>query len=82
MAMMPPCLAAPAMLACLNTPGQRSTPGPLPYQTPNTPSNLLVCGYESRCGVPQTAVAPSSSFTPDWDTMFCAARCFLAAHSA
>jgi hypothetical protein len=28
----------PAMLACLKTSPQRSTPGPLPYHMPNTPS--------------------------------------------
>ena len=28
--------------------------------------------------MPQTAVAASSSLTPGWNTMFCAARCFLA----
>ena len=34
----------PAMLACLKTSEQRSTPGPLPYQMPNTPSYFLLCG--------------------------------------
>ena len=43
-AITPPCAEVPAMLACLNTSAVRSTPGPLPYQRPNTPSNLLVCG--------------------------------------
>ena len=37
----PPCLAVPAILACLNTSELRSTPGPLPYQMPNTPSYFL-----------------------------------------
>ena len=41
MAITPPCLDVPAMLACLNTSEQRSTPGPLPYQMPNTPSNFF-----------------------------------------
>ena len=40
-AITPPHGVVPAMLACLNTSEQRSTPGPLPYQMPNTPSNLL-----------------------------------------
>jgi hypothetical protein len=43
-AITPPCLAVPAMLACLKTSEQRSTPGPLPYQMPNTPSNFLLSG--------------------------------------
>jgi hypothetical protein len=54
---------------------QRSTPGPLPYQMPNTPSNLLVPGgAKPSCCVPHSAVAASSSFTPGWNTMFCAFR--------
>ncbi len=69
----------PAMLACLNTSMQRSTPGPLPYQMPKTPSNFAFSGNRSSCCVPQTAVAPSSSFTPGWNTMCCLARCFFAA---
>ena len=80
-AITPPCGAVPAMLACLNTSEQRSTPGPLPYQMPNTPSNFLFVGSNSICCVPQTAVAANSSLTPGWNTMFCAAKCFLAAHS-
>ena len=43
-AITPPCFEVPAMLACLKTSEQRSTPGPLPYQMPNTPSTFLVCG--------------------------------------
>jgi hypothetical protein len=43
-AITPPNSVVPAMLACLNTSEQRSTPGPLPYQMPKTPSNLLVPG--------------------------------------
>ena len=81
-AITPPCFEVPAMLACLNTSEQRSTPGPLPYQMPNTPSNLFVSLYRSSCCEPHTAVAASSSLTPGWNTMFCAARCFFAAHSA
>ena len=60
----PPCRAVPAMLACLKTSALRSTPGPLPYQMPNTPSYFLLCGYRSSCWVPHTAVAASSSLTP------------------
>jgi hypothetical protein len=47
MAITPPCRLVPAMLACLKTSLQRSTPGPLPYQMPNTPSNFLLCGNRS-----------------------------------
>ena len=78
-AMTPPQGVVPAMLACLNTSEQRSTPGPLPYQMPNTPSNLLLPGgAKPSCCVPHRAVAASSSFTPGWNTMFCALR-YLAA---
>jgi hypothetical protein len=80
-AITPPWRDVPAMLACLNTSEQRSTPGPLPYQMPNTPSYFFCSGYRSSCCVPQTAVAPSSSFTPGWNTMCCSARCLRAAHS-
>ena len=37
-AMTPPCGEVPARLAWRNTSPLRSTPGPLPYQSPNTPS--------------------------------------------
>ena len=70
------------MLACLKTSLQRSTPGPLPYQMPNTPSNFFCFGFSASSCVPQTAVAASSSLTPGWNTMCCSARCFFAAHSA
>ena len=43
-AITPPCRAVPAMFACLKTSEQRSTPGPLPYQMPNTPSNFFDSG--------------------------------------
>ena len=36
----PPCLEEPARLAWRNTSPERSTPGPLPYQTEKTPSCL------------------------------------------
>lgn len=82
-AITPPNSVVPAMLACLKTSEQRSTPGPLPYQMPKTPSNLLVpCGEKPNCWVPQSAVAASSSFTPGWKTMFCSFRNLLAFHSA
>ena len=71
----------PAMLACLNTSEQRSTPGPLPYQMPNTPSNLLLpLGAKPNCCVPHKAVAANSSLTPGWKTMFWAFKWFLAFH--
>ena len=37
-AMTPPSGAVPARLACFSTSQLRSTPGPFPYQMPNTPS--------------------------------------------
>ena len=78
-AITPPNSVVPAMFACLNTSDVRSTPGPLPYQMPNTPSNLLVPGGEKpSCCVPHNAVAANSSFTPGWNTMFCAFRYFAA----
>ena len=43
-AITPPCFAVPARLACLKTSEQRSTPGPLPYQMPNTPSKRFDSG--------------------------------------
>ena len=50
--------AVPAMLACLKTSEQRSTPGPLPYQMPNTPSNLLAPADRGRAAAcPRRAVA-------------------------
>ena len=81
-AITPPCCEVPALLACLNTSEQRSTPGPLPYQMPKTPSNLRDCGNRSSICVPHTAVAASSSLTPGWKTMFWPARCLRACHSA
>ncbi|MNT34944.1 hypothetical protein D3C72_1709500 [compost metagenome] len=82
MAITPPCFAVPAMLACLKTSEQRSTPGPLPYQRPKTPSYFLVWGYRSSCCDPHSAVAASSSFSPGWKTTWFACRCFFAAQSA
>ncbi len=63
----PPSGAVPAALACLNTSPQRSTPGPLPYQMPTTPS-WRAPGDRCACWLPQTAVAARSSFTPGWNT--------------
>src|SRR5205823_14640795 len=62
----PPFLAEPALLACLKTSPQRSTPGPLPYHIENTPS-YLASGNRSACCVPQTAVAARSSLMPGWN---------------
>ena len=82
-AITPPQGVVPAMLACLNTSLVRSTPGPLPYQMPNTPSYLLVPGgAKPSCCVPQTAVAASSSLTPGWNTMWRSFRYLAAPHSA
>ena len=82
-AITPPHGVVPAMVACLKTSEQRSTPGPLPYQMPNTPSKRrLAGGAKPSCWVPHKAVAASSSLTPGWNTMFCACRYDLAFHSA
>lgn len=68
-AITPPSALVPAMLACLNTSEQRSTPGPLPYQRPNTPSYLLVPGgAKPSCCVPQTAVATSQGTSEAFST--------------
>lgn len=77
----PPCADEPAELACLNTSMVRSTPGPLPYHMPNTPSNLAD-GYRLTCCEPQTDVAARSSLSPAWKTMLWPDRCFLAFHKA
>ena len=82
-AITPPHGVVPAMLACLNTSEQRSTPGPLPYQMPNTPSNLLLpAGEKPSICVPHSAVAANSSLTPGWNTMFWACKCLRALHRA
>ena len=59
----PPFLEEPAKLAWRNTSPVRSTPGPLPYHMPNTPS-YLPSPRNSACCVPQIAVAARSSFRP------------------
>ena len=48
----PPCFEVPAKLAWRKTSPERSTPGPLPYQMPNTPS-YLPSPRSSACCVPQ-----------------------------
>ena len=53
----------PAALPCLNASPERSTPGPLPYQSENTPS-YLAPGNRRSCWLPQTAVPASSSLMP------------------
>jgi hypothetical protein len=77
----PPNFEVPAALPCLNTSPQRSTPGPLPYHMENTPSTLAP-GNRPVCWVPQTMVAPRSSFRPGVNSMPEALRCFLAFHSS
>ena len=57
---------------------QRSTPGPLPYQMPTTPS-CLAPGERLSCCEPQIAVAAKSSFTPGWNLMLYWSRCLRAA---
>ena len=64
----PPCFDEPARLAWRKTSPERSTPGPLPYQTENTPS-CLPSPSSSACCEPQQAVAASSSLRPGWKTM-------------
>ena len=77
----PPFLFVPAALPCLNTSPQRSTPGPLPYHMPNTPS-YFAPGHRLVCWLPQTIVAPRSSLMPGWNWMPEAARCLRAFHSS
>ena len=48
--------AVPAQLAWRSTSSERSTPGPLPYQMPNTPSTVAP-GNRPTCWLPHTAVA-------------------------
>ena len=51
----PPCFEEPAKLAWRKTSPVRSTPGPLPYQSPNTPS-YLPSPRSSACCEPHSAV--------------------------
>ena len=55
-------------MAWRNTSPVRSTPGPLPYHMPNTPSNLP-SPRSSACCEPHTAVAARSSLMPPWKRM-------------
>ncbi|WP_324273631.1 hypothetical protein [Blastococcus brunescens] len=55
-----PWVEVPAKLPCLSASPLRSTPGPLPYQIPVTPSHRL-CGWSSSIWVPMCAVAACSS---------------------
>ena len=70
----PPCFEVPAKLAWRNTSPERSTPGPLPYQMPNTPS-YLPSPRSSACCEPHSAVAARSSLMPGWNTTLRGARC-------
>ena len=58
----PPHRDVPTALAWRKASTLRSTPGPLPYHMPNTPSNFgSACS--SICWLPDTEVAASSSLT-------------------
>ncbi|PKP63025.1 MAG: hypothetical protein CVT86_06275 [Alphaproteobacteria bacterium HGW-Alphaproteobacteria-8] len=63
----PPFGAVPAKLAWRNTSPVRSTPGPLPYHRPNTPS-CVPSPRRCACCAPQIAVAARSSFSPGSNT--------------
>src|ERR1700676_2112193 len=62
----PPFFAEPAALPWRNTSPQRSTPGPLPYQMPTTPSWRGPCGRIRCCGAP-TAGGAGALAVPDAD---------------
>ena len=77
----PPRGAVPALLAWRSASPERSTPGPLPYQMPKTPSYFWL-PYNAICCVPHIAVAARSSFSAGRTTMlaacmrfFCCASC-------
>ena len=58
----PPCRRLPAALACLSTSIERSTPGPLPYQMPNTPSTLAPgTDRPAGCPTPRSRRGPRSA---------------------
>ena len=61
----PPCFEVPAKLAWRKTSPVGRRPA-LPYQSPNTPSNLP-SPRNSACCEPQIAVAAMSSLTPAWN---------------
>ncbi|OQM77882.1 hypothetical protein B0E55_06236 [Rhodococcus sp. 66b] len=69
----PPLGFTPYMLAWRMVSVARSTPGPLPYQTPVTPSWVAVPAGRS-VWLPHTAVAASSSLKPGMKVMSCSAR--------
>ena len=69
----PPRGLAPYMLACRRASVARSSPGPLPYQTPTTPSCVGVPAGRSAW-LPHTEVAASSSFRPGTKVMSCFCR--------
>ena len=73
----PPNSAVPAMLAWRKTSPQRSTPGPLPYQRPKTPSTRP-SPCRPTCWEPQSAVAARSSFRPGSNLMSAAVSCLRA----
>ena len=75
----PPWGLVPAEFACLNASPDLSTPGPFPYQIPNTPSFLLL-EISPDCWEPQTAVAAKSSLRPDSKFMSLFFKNFLAVH--
>ena len=66
----PPRGFTPYMLACRMASVARSTPGPLPYQTPTTPS-WVGRPAGSSAWLPQTEVAASSSLNPGTKVMSC-----------
>src|SRR3989304_2101903 len=69
----PPWRPVPAKLACLKMSPQRSTPGPLPYHTPSTPS-YFGRGKRLASWLPKMAVAPRSSLRPEMNTTWCSRR--------
>ncbi len=79
MASTPPQGLVPALLAWRRTSPERSTPGPLPYQMPNTPS-YFAAGDPPTCWLPHSAVAARSSLTAARKVMWCAASRSCACH--
>src|SRR4030095_1434309 len=54
---------APAKFGCLKMSPVRSTPGPLPYHMPSTPS-YFGCGKRFASWLPEAGVQPRASVTP------------------
>ena len=77
----PPFGELPYMLPCLMASPDLSTPGPLPYQSPKTPSTV-VDGCCSACCAPAMMVAAISSFTAGRKSILWPSRCRLARHSS